>query len=123
MKKIIYITAMIISLASCSTLRKSTATTMNVETSITSKNTAELVVSDKKITYTYNPKKIDRKAGMKHMVTNAVAAALKENGNADVLIQKEQEIVYRVNMFGVKKVRTITITGYPASYRNFSLAE
>lgn len=108
-------------LSSCSVVRHSTATTQDVKTAITSLNTAELEVSDQKISYTYTPSKQDRKAGIKHVVNNAVAAALRENGNADVLVQKQQEVVYRVNMFGVRKIKTVTVTGYPAVYKNFSI--
>ena len=106
---------------SCSTLRKSSATVLDVETSIKSHNNAELVVSDQKISYTYLPTKADRKACLKHVKTNAVAAALKENNNADVLVHKQDEVVYRVNMFGVKKIKSVTVTGYPAVYRNFTV--
>lgn len=123
MKKLLYIIAITIFASSCSTLRKSSATVMDVETSITSKNTAELVVSDEKISYTYTPTKADRKAGLKHVEMNAVAAALKENENADVLVHKNQEVVYRINMFGCKKIKSVTVTGYPANYKNFSLTK
>lgn len=123
MKRILIAISIAAMFASCSTLRKSTATTMNVETSISSYNNAELIVSDQKIDYTYTPTKADRKAGFNHIVTNAVAAALKENNNADVLVQKQHEVIYRVNMFGCKKIKSVTISGYPAVYRNFSISK
>lgn len=121
MKKFIFAIFLATMVTSCSTLRKSSATVLDVETSIKSHNNAELVVSDQKISYTYVPTKADRKAGLKHVKTNAVAAALKENNNADVLVHKQDEVVYRVNMFGVKKIKSVTVTGYPAVYRNFTV--
>lgn len=123
MKKVILLVSCLACLASCSTLRKSTATTMDVNTSLSSKNKADLIVSEKKISYTYTPNKQDRKAGMKHVIDNAVAAALKSNGDADVLIQKQHEVVYKVYLFGRKKIRTVTVSGYPAVYRNFKSIE
>lgn len=123
MKKIILFVSFVACLTSCSTLRKSTATTMDVNTSITSKNAADLVVSDKKISYTYTPNKQDRKAGMRHVISNAVAAALKANGDADILIQKQHEVVYKVYLFGRKKIKTVTVSGYPAVFKNFKSIE
>lgn len=96
---------------------------MDVNSSISSKNKADLVVSSNKISYTYTPNKQDRKAGMRHVIDNAVAAALKANGNADVLVQKQHEVVYKVYMFGRKKIRTVTVTGYPATFSNFQSVE
>lgn len=121
MKKIIFILAIAASFTSCSVVRHSTAATQDVNTSITSRNAVELDVAEQKISYTYRPTRQDRKAGIKHVVNNAVAAALRENGDADVLVQKQQEVVYRVNMFGARKIKTVTVTGYPAVYKNFSI--
>lgn len=123
MKKFFVFISCVLCLTSCSVLRKSTATTMDVNASLSSKNKADLVVSNNKISYTYTPNKQDRKAGMKHVIDNAVAAALKANDNADVLVQKQHEVVYKVYMFGRKKIRTVTVTGYPATFANFKSIE
>ena len=123
MKKVLVFISCVLCLTSCSILRKSTASTIDVNSSISSKNKADLVVSSNKISYTYTPNKQDRKAGMRHVIDNAVAAALKANGNADVLVQKQHEVVYKVYLFGRKKIRTVTVTGYPATFSNFQSVE
>jgi PBP1b-binding outer membrane lipoprotein LpoB len=96
-------------LSSCSTVKK-TATTIDVASSIQSASTADLEVSKKKITYTYMvPSKVAR-GGEKNMVNAAVAEALKENGNADVLVAPQYEI----------RKKIVVVTGYPATYKNFT---
>ena len=119
MKKIFFVVCVASMFTSCSVLRKSTATTQNVESSLTSTIVADLVVSNEKISYTYRPNKQDRKLGLNHVVNNAVAAALKANGSADVLVEKQYEAVYKVRVFGRKKIKNVTVTGYPATYKNF----
>ena len=119
MKQILLGLLLIISVSSCSLLRTSTSTTMNVDSSLTSTTTADLQVSDVKISYTYYPKKQERKAGLNHVISNA-AAALKENGNADILVERQYEAVFKLRMFG-KKIKSVTITGYPATYKNFKV--
>lgn len=119
MKKIFFVMLIASLCTSCSVLRKSTSTTQNVESSLRSATIADLVVSNQKISYTYKPNKQDRKAGINHVVGNAVAAALKNNGNADVLVERQYEAIYRVRLFGAKKIKTVTVTGYPATYKNF----
>jgi len=120
MKHILLGSLLIILMSSCSLMRTSTSTTMNVDSSLISVTTADLQVSDTKISYTYHPKKQDRKAGLNHVISNAVAAALKENGNADVLVERQYEAVFKSRMFG-KKIKSVTITGYPATYKNFKV--
>lgn len=105
--------------SSCSVFRTSTSTTMNVNSSLSSTTVADLDISNVKVSYIYYPKKQDRKAGMTHIINNAVAATLKENGNADILVERQYEAVFKSRMFGPKKVKSVTITGYPAKYKNF----
>ena len=40
------------------------------------------------------------------------------NGNADVLVESQQEIYVRQGLLG-KKIKSVTVTGYPATYKNF----
>lgn len=119
MKKILFVMLIASMCTSCSVLRKSSSTTQNVESSLSSATIADLQVSNQKISYTYRPNKQDRKAGINHVVGNAVAAALKNSGNADVLIERQYEAIYKVRLFGGKKIKTVTVTGYPATYKNF----
>ena len=95
MKRILSGALLIMLMSSCSMFRTSTSTTMQVDSSLTSVTTADLQVSDTKISYTYYPKKQDRKAGLGHVISNATAAALKENGNADILVERQYEAVFK----------------------------
>lgn len=119
MKKILFVMLIASMCTSCSVLRKSSSTTQNVESSLSSATIADLQVSNQKISYTYRPNKQDRKAGINHVVGNAVAAALKNSGNADVLIERQYEAIYKVRLLGGKKIKSVTVTGYPATYKNF----
>lgn len=108
-------------MSSCSTFRSSSASSMEVETSLISSSTADLEISNQKISYTYYPKKADRKSGFKHILNNATAAALKENGNADVLVERQYEAVVKKRLIRKDKVKSITVTGYPGTYKNFQV--
>ena len=76
---------------------------------------ADLEVSPKKITFLYIPTKAVRNGGFDNIVNCAVQEALRENGNADVLVALEQQVKY--NSYG--ECESITVTGYPAKYKNF----
>lgn len=94
---------------------------MNVNSTLHSATSTELWVSNEKISFTYRPKKADRKQGFKHILSNATAAALKEHGNADVLVERQYETTIKKRWFRRDKVHSITVTGYPATYKNFKV--
>lgn len=104
-------------LSSCSTIRK-TSTSVNVATPVLTETVADLQVNPTKISYTLKPNKAIRKGGEKNVVKAAVAEALKENGNADVMIGMQYEIKKTRGLFGTK-IKYVTVTGYPATYTNF----
>lgn len=104
-------------LSSCSTIRK-TSTSVNVATPVLTETVADLQVNPTKISYTLKPNKAIRKGGEKNVVMAAVAEALKENGNADVMIGMQYEIKKTRGLFGTK-IKYVTVTGYPATYTNF----
>ncbi len=110
-------------MTSCSTVYK-TATTRDVEPTIAAVVLSDLDVSDTKITYTLNPTKKVRRGGLKNCINTAINEALALNGG-DVLIETQQAIVTRsCVIFGVKgKIKSITVTGYPAKYKNFRPAD
>lgn len=108
-------------LSSC-TLLKSTATSVGVNTSIQSQNAVDLVVGHNKVSKTYVPTKQEQACGLESVVTNATAAVLKEN-NADVLVGREYDATYKINLFGKKKISQVTVTGYPAKYDGFRRAQ
>lgn len=121
MKKILLLASTVLLIVSCTTLKTSTSTTLGVDTSLSSKSTADLVISDSKISYTYVPEKKERKAGMTTVLSNAVSEALKANGNADVLVHMQYNAVIKKKLWFSKKIRQVTITGYPATYKNFKV--
>ena len=114
MKKLFIIVACAALCVSCSTLRKSSTHTLDVATSLTSEGSAELIVSPTKIYYNYLPTKQDRKTGLKNVVNNAVSDALREH-KADVLVHMQYDAVIK----GKHKVKRVTVSGYPATYKNF----
>lgn len=117
MKKYLIAVACIAMMASCSTIRTSSVSTVDVATEVESANQADLEIATRKISYTYVPTKQDRKTGLKNVVNNAVTEALKENGNADVLVHMN----YDATMKRRGKVKKVIITGYPAKYTNFKV--
>lgn len=99
-------------LSSCSTV-KNTAYTATPETMIINMTVADLDVSQSEISATvnwnWNPfKKIS------NVEKAAEAAALKASG-ADVLV----EPIYEVNKRGFLRGGSVTVTGHPATFRNF----
>ncbi len=104
-------------LTSCSTISH-TATTLNVDSKIVNRTTADLVVSDKVIKYTFNPTSAHQRAGLKSMKAAAVAKALEANGNGDVIVCPEFEIKKTRGVFKTN-VKYITVTGHVGTYEKF----
>lgn len=109
-----------LSVSSCRTLKKATSTTQNIEVNVKQYPTVvDLNVAQEKvektITWEYSlfqfcqPSYNDRR-------DNLIADIVKENG-ADVLL--EVQSTYKKVPFGQ---RSLTITGYPATYKNFRKA-
>ena len=116
MRKLLFILFASALLASCSTLHQ-TATQKDVSTPIISAVISDLDVSDNKISYTYEPTRQVRKGGVQNCINSAIAEALKGSGG-DVLVETQKAIVERRGLF-VRKISKITVTGYPAKYKNF----
>ena len=103
--------------SSCTSVMK-TASSLNVATSIEAASTADLIVSDHKITFEYDvPKKV-RRGGTTNIYNVAVREALRYNGGGDVLVAPQFDTRIRCGLFG-KKIKTVTVSGYPATYKNF----
>jgi hypothetical protein len=80
---------------------------------------ASLDVAAKKINYVYYPEIKDSKSlSQDQLIKNAVYAALQSNGGGDELVGLSYYITVRRGFF-VKKVRSISVSGYPATYTNF----
>lgn len=125
MKKLFIFAIVATVLTSCGTMQQtpayntkftstSTYTRVGVAKPITAV-IADLEVSPQKITYVYVPSRAVRKGGFDNIVNCAVQEALFENGEADVMVALEQQVKYD----GDGECESITITGYPAKYKNF----
>ena len=110
---------MLLGATSCSTVTH-TSQVVPVQTEVQSVSTAQLNVSPRKISYTYRPSKAVRRGGDKNVVRMAVAQALKENNNADVLVGMQYEMKKTRNIFGVSSVKYVIVEGYPATYTNIN---
>ena len=116
MKKFFILAVVAASLSSCSIVQN-TASVAEVDNKILAGAVADLEVAPQKITYTYKTKSSVRKAGFKNCVRTAIREALEKNGGADILVQEEVTAVTRIGLFG-PKIKTVTVTGYPAKYKN-----
>lgn len=108
-------------MASCQ-VRTATSEVLPIETTLTSKNTAELDVQPQKISYEYVPTRTERKMGKNFVKRNAVAVALEKNGNADVLVNP-QYVITEKRLLLRSKLRSVKVTGYPAVFKNVKPAE
>lgn len=118
MKKAFLAALVVVLTASCSSVRK-TATAVDVNSQLSSYNVADLQVSQEKVTYEFRPTAKERRGGKTNVISCAYAAALVSNGNADVLVQPEYTMRISHGLFG-KKIKEVTVTGYPAKYKNFT---
>lgn len=122
MKKLILaLFVAMLTMTSCSTVYK-TASTRNVTAPLAAAVISDLNVSNQKISYTLVPTKKVRKGGLKNCINTAISEALANNGGGDVLIETQEAIVQRCGLFG-RKIKSVTVTGYPARYKNFRSAD
>jgi len=117
MKKIVFGLMAIALLASCTTIRQ-TATVKNPCSKVQAAVIADLEVSDTKIAYTYVPGRDVRRGGDANVIAAAIQEALYANGDADVLVALEYTVECRPSCLN-STIREITVTGYPATYKNF----
>lgn len=117
MKKFFSAIAVVLMMSSCSTVYK-TASTEVVTDNIKSVVVADLDVSPQKITYTYIPDRKVKKGGWRNCLNAAISEALKQNGDADILLETQSAIITHEGLFG-RSIRSITVSGYPARYKNF----
>jgi len=105
-------------MASCSTTISSARIEHFNSAAITA-TFADLVVSPNKITYTYRPTDDVNRGGEANVINTAVRKALEANGRGDVLV----EMQYTLKKSGKKNVKEVTVSGYPATYKNFRNAD
>ncbi len=119
MKRLMILAAALLLFASCSLHRANVAVTPVYSPSVETTTMASLDVSAKKINYVYYPEIKDSKSlSQDQLIKNAVYAALQSNGGGDELVGLSYYITVRRGFFG-KKVRSIAVSGYPATYTNF----
>ena len=119
-KKIFFIISIIavLGMTSCTTTLNSSKTKDFGSSAITA-TFADLVVSPKKITYTYKPTDDVRRGGVTNVINTAIRMALDANGGGDVLV----ELQTTVKKTGRRNVSEVTVSGYPATYKNFRSAD
>ena len=110
-----------LTMSSCSVVTK-TATTRDVTAPLAAAVISDLEVSNQKITYTFVPTNSVRKGGLKNCINTAISEALTNNGGGDVLIETQEAVIEKYGLFG-KKIRSVTVSGYPAKYKNFRSAD
>lgn len=118
MKKIVLGIMAIALFASCTTIRQ-TATVNYPNSKIRASVIADLDVSPNKIAYTYTPDRDVRRGGDDNVIAAAIQEALYANGDADVLVALECAVECRPSVLWLSSIREITVTGYPATYKNF----
>ncbi|MDE5561717.1 MAG: hypothetical protein K2J00_07990 [Bacteroidaceae bacterium] len=121
-KSIILCGAVLLMAASCTTITK-TSTTANVPQSLLSATVADLSVANERVTTRLEPSKAIQRGGMANIKRAAEAQALEEYARktgktADLLLEPEYVIEQRRNFIGTK-VKSITVSGRPASYTGF----
>ncbi len=119
-KKFFFIISIIavLGMTSCTTTLNSSKTKDFGSSAITA-TFADLVVSPHKITYTYKPTDDVRRGGEVNVINTAIRKALEVNGGGDVLV----ELQTTVKKSGKRNVKEVTVSGYPATYKNFRCAD
>ena len=118
-KFFIFITVItMLGMASCTTTLNSSKTKDFGSSAITA-TFADLVVSPTKITYTYKPTDDVRRGGEVNVINTAIRKALEVNGGGDVLVELQTTIKKK----GKRNVSEVTVSGYPATYKNFRCAD
>ena len=118
MKKFLLLVCVAFAVSSCQTIRN-TATHKTVDVQPVGALIADLDVSPTRITYTMKPHRRVRRGGFENVKSTAIREALMTNGGGDVLVGLEVQ-TKSVGFLWGRKVTSITVSGYPAKYTNFS---
>ena len=106
----------IVGLSSCTVVTHS-AYTGTVDTQMYNRSTADLDVSDKIITTTYNVSYADNRGGLKSIKDAAIQQALAENGGGDLIVNPQFEIK-KSGFLWWRKYQYVKVTGHVARYKN-----
>jgi hypothetical protein len=84
---------------------------------------ADLEVSNERISFTFEPSKDVRRGGSPNVLKAAIREALRVNGGGDILVDLEYITVSKcflwARIFGLSPIHEVTVSGYPARYKNF----
>ena len=119
-KTVLFAAAVVLSLASCTKVKKS-ATTMEVSSNVTATTHADLDVASSRISYSFRPTAKERRGGKQNCINAAIREALKQHGNADVLLAPQYEVVTFNGLIRRGVVKEVIVSGYPATYKNFKV--
>lgn len=118
MKKFFLIAAVAVSLASCTTTTQ-TARTETMPYAMYNASVADLEVAPERVVYSMTPSKAVNRAGIPNCKRAAIQECLTKNGNADLLIEPMFTVSTKKSLFGGIKVKSVTVSGRPAKYKNF----
>ena len=100
-----------------------TASYQDPKSTINTATVADLDVSNERISFTFAPSNQVRRGGSQNVIKAAIREALRVNGGGDVLVDLEYITVSQAPllnyMFGLSPIREVTVSGYPAKYKNF----
>ena len=119
LKKFLFVFATIamLGLTSCTTTLNS-AKQKDFSSSAITATFADLEVSPRKITYTLRPTSEERRGGDINVINTAIRKALEQNGGGDVLVELQTTVKVSRGLF-TSKISEVTVSGYPATYKNF----
>lgn len=84
---------------------------------------ADLDVSNERISFTFEPSVDVRRGGSQNVLKAAIREALRVNGGGDILVDLEYITVSKgflwARIFGLSSIHEVTVSGYPAKYKNF----
>ena len=118
MKKFFLLVCVAFAVSSCQTIR-STATHKTVDIQPVGALIADLEVSPKRISYTMTPHRRVQRGGFENIKSTAIREALQNNGGGDVLVGLEVQ-TKSVRFLCWRTITSITVSGYPAKYTNFT---
>ena len=118
MKKLFILIGTVCALSSCQTI-KSTATHKAVDIQPIGALIADLEVSPNRISYTMIPHRRVQRGGFENVKSTAIREALKNNGGGDILVGLEVQ-TKSVRFLAWRSIKSITVSGYPAKYTNFT---
>ena len=118
MKKLFILIGAVCALSSCQTI-KSTATHKAVDIQPIGALIADLEVSPNRISYTMIPHRRVQRGGFENVKSTAIREALKNNGGGDILVGLEVQ-TKSVRFLAWRSIKSITVSGYPAKYTNFT---